>query len=125
MLISLTMGGLHSTPVNNGDEVVCYSTRRFDADRRANRLKSLDPEGQVSVPNNCLRHSAAMELLQRGVGSAVIALWLGHESVETMRIYLHADLIIKEKAMASTRPVDMPSGRHRPSVALLGFLKGL
>ena len=74
---------------------------------------------------HCLRHSAAMELLQRGVGSAVIALWLGHESVETTRIYLHADLRIKEKAMARTRPVDTPSGRYRPSDALLGFLKGL
>ena len=74
---------------------------------------------------HCLRHSAAMELLQRGVGSADIALWLGHESVETTRIYLHADLRIKEKAMARTRPVDTPSGRYRPSDALLGFLKGL
>ena len=77
------------------------------------------------VSPHCLRHSAAMELLQRGVGSAVIALWLGHESVETTRIYLHADLRIKEKAMARTRPVDTPSGRYRPSDALLGFLKGL
>ena len=66
-----------------------------------------------------------MELLQRGVGSAVIALWLGHESVETTRTYLHADLRIKEKAMARTRSVDTPSGRHRPSEVLLGFLKGL
>ena len=77
------------------------------------------------VSPHCLRHSAAMELLQRGVGSAVIALWLGHESVETTRIYLHADLRIKEKAMARTRPVDTPSGRYRPSDALLGILKGL
>ena len=77
------------------------------------------------VSPHCLRHSAAMELLQWGVGSAVIALWLGHESVETTRIYLHADLRIKEKAMARTRPVGTPSGRYRPSDALLGFLKGL
>ena len=46
-------------------------------------------------------------------------------SVETTRIYLHADLRIKEKAMARTRPVGTPSGRYRPSDALLGFLKGL
>ena len=77
------------------------------------------------VSPHCLRHSAAMELLYRGVGSAVIALWLGHESVETTRVYLHADLRIKEKAMARTKPVGTPSGRYRPSDALLGFLKGL
>ena len=66
-----------------------------------------------------------MELLHRGVGSAIIALWLGHESVETTRIYLHADLTIKEKAMARTEPVGTPCGRYRASDALLRFLKEL
>ena len=77
------------------------------------------------VSPHCLRHTAAMELLHRGVGSAIIALWLGHESVETTRIYLHADLTIKEKAMARTEPVGTPCGRYRASDALLRFLKEL
>ena len=67
------------------------------------------------VTPHCLRHTAAMELLHNGVGCTVIALWLGHESVETTQIYLHADLQVKEKAMERTRPVDTPPGRYRPN----------
>ena len=77
------------------------------------------------VTPHCLRHTAAMELLHNGVGCTVIALWLGHESVETTQIYLHADLQVKEKAMERTRPVDTPPGRYRPSDALLDYLEAL
>ena len=77
------------------------------------------------VTPHCLRHTAAMELLHNGVGCTVIALWLGHESVETTQIYLHADLQVKEKAMERTRPVDTPPGRYRPSDALLDYLERL
>ena len=77
------------------------------------------------VTPHCLRHTAAMELLHNGVGCTVIALWLGHESVETTQIYLHADLQVKEKAMERTRPVDTPPGRYRPSDALLDYLETL
>ena len=72
-----------------------------------------------------LRHSAAMELLQHGVDRAVIALWLGHESVETTQIYLHADMKMKELALAKTTNVDVPPGRYRPDDELLAFLKSL
>ena len=57
------------------------------------------------VSPHVLRHAAAMELLQAGVDRAVIALWLGHESVETTQIYLDADLALKEQALAKTQPV--------------------
>ena len=57
------------------------------------------------VSPHVLRHAAAMELLQAGVDRAVIALWLGHESVETTQIYLDADLALKEQALAKTNPV--------------------
>ena len=77
------------------------------------------------ITPHCLRHTAAMELLHNGVGCTVIALWLGHESVETTQIYLHADLQVKEKAMERTRPVDTPPGRYRPSDALLDYLETL
>ena len=56
------------------------------------------------VSPHVLRHTAAMELLQAGVDHAVIALWLGHESVETTHIYLQANLALKEKALANTKP---------------------
>ena len=77
------------------------------------------------VSPHCLRHTAAMELLHKGVGCTVIALWLGHESVESTRVYLHADLQVKEKAMERTKPVDTPPGRYRPSDALLDYLERL
>lgn len=73
-----------------------------------------------------LRHSCAMELLRSGVDSAVIALWLGHEQVETtVRLYLHGDLGIKERALARTRPANTKPGRYKPPDSLLAFLTGL
>ena len=77
------------------------------------------------VTPHVLRHSAAMQLLQNGVDRTVIALWLGHESVETTQMYIHADMQIKEKAMARTRPVKAPHGRYRPNDKLLAFLEAL
>ena len=68
-----------------------------------------------------------MELLQAGVDRSVIALWLGHESIETTQIYLDADLALKEKALAKTTPLakGKDPGRYRPSDKLLAFLKSL
>ena len=78
------------------------------------------------VTPHCLRHTAAMELLQAGVDRSVIALWLGHESIETTQIYLDADLALKEQALAKTTPANMKNtGRYRPDDKLLAFLKGL
>ena len=78
-----------------------------------------------NVTPHCLRHTAAMALLREGVGCTVIALWLGHEAVETTQVYLHADLQMKEKAMEKTRPINTPPGRYRPSDALLDYLEAL
>jgi len=66
-----------------------------------------------------------MELLQAGVDRALIALWLGHESVETTQIYLDADLALKEKVLAKTTPIKGKRGSYWPDDALLGFLKNL
>ncbi len=77
------------------------------------------------VTPHVLRHCAAMQLLQNGVDRTVIALWLGHESVESTQMYVHADIQIKEKAMAKTQPVAVPPGRCRPNDELLAFLEGL
>ena len=77
------------------------------------------------VTPHVLRHAAAMTLLQSGVDCAVIALWLGHESLETTQIYLHADLQLKEKAMDQTKPVGVPSGRYQPPDEVMTFLEAL
>jgi len=72
-----------------------------------------------------LRHSTAMELLHHGVDQSVIALWLGHESVETTQVYVHADLRLKEKAFARVTAPATKAGRYRPDDALLAFLESL
>ena len=78
-----------------------------------------------TVTPHVLRHTAAVRLLHAGVDSAVIALWLGHERVETTQIYLHADLAIKERALARTTPPGTKPGRYKPPDALLAFLDAL
>lgn len=80
---------------------------------------------QKRVTPHVLRHTAAMELLQAGVDRSVIALWLGHESVETTQIYLDANLALKEQALAKTIPPDGKPGRYRPDDQLLVFLRSL
>ena len=72
-----------------------------------------------------LRHSAAMSLLHAGVDVTVIALWLGHESPTSSRVYLHADMEIKERALARTTPPDTKPGRYKAPDSLLAFLDGL
>lgn len=77
------------------------------------------------VSPHVLRHTTAMDLLQEGVEQSVIALWLGHESIETTQIYLDANLELKEKILAKTTPPDGKPGRFRPDDKLLAFLKSL
>lgn len=81
--------------------------------------------GRKRVSPHVLRHTAAMDLLQHGVDRSVIALWLGHESVETTQMYLRASLEMKERALAKTAPMSVPAGRYRPDDPLLAFLRGL
>lgn len=87
------------------------------------RAPSLKPK---RVSPHTLRHSAAMELLEAGVDCSVIALWLGHESIETTQVYLHAHLALKEAALAKLEPYsDQATGRFRPDDQLLAFLNAL
>jgi len=77
------------------------------------------------VTVHVLRHTMALEMLQAGVDRAVIALWLGHESVDTTQIYLEATLAMKEQALAKTTPPHGSPGRFRPGDRLLSFLNSL
>lgn len=77
------------------------------------------------VSPHVLRHSTAMDLLHHGVDQTVIALWLGHESVETTQVYIHADLHLKEKALARVAAPAVSPGRYRPDDKLLAFLEAL
>ena len=78
-----------------------------------------------AVSPHVLRHTCAMNLLHSGVDIAVIALWLGHESTQTTQIYVHADMALKERALARTTPPNTKRGRYHPSDPLLSFLESL
>jgi site-specific recombinase XerD len=91
----------------------------------ASAARSCPSLAKKRVSPHVLRHYAAMELLQAGVDRAVIALWLGHESVETTQIYLQANLEMKEAALAKVKPSSARAARYKPNDSLLEFLKNL
>lgn len=72
-----------------------------------------------------MRHSCAMSLLQAGVDTSVIALWLGHAGVRSTDAYVHADISLKEKALALTTPAEARPGRYHPPDKVLAFLESL
>lgn len=77
------------------------------------------------ISPHVLRHTCAMELLEAGVDRSVIALWFGHERPDTIQMYFHASLALKEQALAKTTPSNVRPCRYRPSDELLAFLKDL
>jgi len=89
------------------------------AERRCSSLKA------KRLTPHVLRHTAAMQLLHAGVDISVIALWLGHEDIRSTQMYLHADLTIKERALARTAPASAAPGRYRPPDPILAFLESL
>ncbi len=76
-------------------------------------------------PRTSFGHAAAMKLLHAGVDIAVIALWLGHESVATTQIYLRADMALKQRALDRTAPTGTRAGRYKATDRLIDFLDGL
>lgn len=112
-------------PSSRGNQLSPDAVQRLVGKHSAaatNRCPSLE---RKKVTPHTLRHTAAMRLLEAGVDTSVIALWLGHERTETTQIYLHADLGIKERALARTTPVNVRAGRYRPPDSLLAFLESL
>jgi site-specific recombinase XerD len=77
------------------------------------------------VTPHVLRHTTALHLLQAGVDIAVIALWLGHESIETTHVYLEIDLAHKEQALHKLAPIEGPMARFTAPDPLLAFLTSL
>ena len=112
-------------PSIRGGSLSRDAVERLVARHRETAARGCPSLKRKTITPHVLRHTAAMELLQRGIDPTVIALWLGHESVETTQMYLHADLSLKEQALSRTAPVDVKSGRYRPDDKLLAFLEGL
>lgn len=112
-------------PSSRGGPLSADGVQHLLARHVAEARKSSAALRNKRVSPHVLRHAAAMELLQAGVDRAVIALWLGHESVETTQIYLDADLALKEQALAKTTPVKGTPKRFQPDDELLAFLKQL
>lgn len=112
-------------PSSRGGRLSADAVQRLVANRVAVARRACPSLEKKHVTPHVLRHTAAMELLQAGVDRALIAIWLGHESVETTQLYLDADLALKESILAKTNPVDSKPGRYRPGDRLLRFLKAL
>src|SRR3954454_22734103 len=112
-------------PSSRGGPLSADGVQHLLARHVAQARKTCTSLRKKRVSPHVLRHAAAMELLQGGVDRAVIALWLGHESVETTQIYLDADLALKEQALAKTNPVKGAPKRYQPDDELLAFLKQL
>lgn len=88
----------------------------------ASAVASCPSLGAKKVSPHVLRHSTAMHLFQAGVDMAVVALWLGHESLETTHVYIEADLATKERALNKLAPMPGVPARYRPDDKLLAFL---
>jgi site-specific recombinase XerD len=116
------------------DPLFCTRTgRRLSRDAIERRLAIHAKTATKQCPSlvgkrlhpHVLRHSCAMSLLQAGVDTTVIALWLGHADTRSTDPYLHADLSIKERALARLTPTAVSPGRYKPSDAVLAFLEAL
>ena len=112
-------------PSSRGGHLSADALQRLVSRHAATACQSCPSLKGKSVTPHSLRHSAAMSLLQHGVELSVIALWLGHESTETTQIYLHADMQLKERALAHANANGLAPSRYMPPDPLLAFLEGL
>lgn len=112
-------------PTQPGGPLSRDAVERLVARHAATAAAACPSIKEKHVTPHTLRHSAAMTLLKNGVDTSVIALWLGHEGSETTQIYLHADMTIKEQALARVHQPGTTPGRYRPPDTLLAFLDSL
>ena len=112
-------------PNAKGERLSVHGVKYMLSKHGANAVRVCPSLKGKRITVHLLRHTMALELLQAGVDRAVIALWLGHESVETTQIYLEATLAMKEQALAKTSPPHVTPGRYHPGDQLLNFLNSL
>lgn len=112
-------------PSAKGDRLSVHGVQYLLNKHRITASETCPSLKEKRVTVHRLRHTMAMDLLAAGVDRSVIALWLGHESVETTQIYLEATLAMKEHALAKTSPRHSKPGRYHPGDQLLGFLNSL
>ena len=112
-------------PNARGDRLSIHGVQYLLNKHRAIAAKTCPSLTGKRIGVHLLRHTMALDLLQAGVERSVIALWLGHESVETTQIYLEATLAMKEQSLAKTTPHAAKAGRYQPGDSLLGFLNNL
>jgi site-specific recombinase XerD len=112
-------------PNAQGERLSVHGVQYLLTKHRAAASTSCPSLKHKRVTVHRLRHTMAMDLLEHGVDRSVIALWLGHERVETTQIYLEATLAMKEKALAKTSPPNAKPGRYKPGDRVLAFLNSL
>jgi site-specific recombinase XerD len=112
-------------PNAHGRRLSADAVQRLLAKYQQKAVQTCPSLKQKHVTPHVLRHTAAMRLLQAGIDRSVIALWLGHDSVETTQIYLDADLALKEQALAKTTQAGGGCRLFKPEDPLLAFLKSL
>jgi integrase/recombinase XerD len=112
-------------PARPGSPLSRDAVERLVAKHAAAAASSCPSIKDKNVTPHTLRHSCAMALLRSGTDTSVIALWLGHQDAETTQIYLHADMRIKEQALARIQPLNTRPGRYHPPDTLLAFLDNL
>jgi integrase/recombinase XerD len=112
-------------PTQPGGRLSRDAVERLVTKHAATAADRCPPVKEKHVTPHTLRHTAAMSLLSGGVDTSVIALWLGHEDPETTQVYLHADMTIKEQALARVQQPGTSPGRYRPPDTLLAFLDNL
>ena len=112
-------------PSSNGGHLSADGLQQLVARHVATARQHCPSLASKTVTPHTLRHGAAMAMLRRGVDLSVIALWLGHESTETTQMYLHADMQLKERALAHASSSGLKPARFRPKDALLAFLESL
>ena len=125
----LTERGGHSDdplfPTRTGTAMTRDALERRVATHAATAAPTCPTLHEKKISPHTMRHTAAMRLVAAGIDSAVIALWLGHENLATTQMYIHADLALKEKALARTAPLHATPGRYQPPDTTLAFLDAL